>query len=107
MYFKVSYSLKVSFLEKSLLGYNIIENGWPSELNCICMCGIVCQIQNCMIVSLQLVGLAERLNELEGVRQQQEGTIIAKQQENTVASSQIRVRGPSIVNTCTCVHTYM
>ena len=41
---------------------------------------------------LQLVGLAQRLEELEGVRQQQEGTIIAKQEENTVASSQIKVK---------------
>ena len=41
---------------------------------------------------MQLVGLAQRLEELEGVRQQQEGTIMAKQEENTVASSQIKVR---------------
>ena len=41
---------------------------------------------------MQLVGLAQRLEELEGVRQQQEGTIMAKQEENTVASSQIKVK---------------
>ena len=40
---------------------------------------------------LQLVSLVSRLEELEGVRQQQEGTIIAKQEENTAASSQIKV----------------
>ena len=38
-----------------------------------------------------MVGLAQRLAEIEGVRQQQEGTIIAKQEENTAASSQIKV----------------
>ena len=44
------------------------------------------------VFMLQFVGLAQRLEELEGVRQQQEGAIIAKQEENTAASSQIKVK---------------
>ena len=48
------------------------------------------------VFMLQLVGLAQRLEELEGVRQQQEGTIIAKQEENTVVSSQIKVKSDFI-----------
>ena len=48
-------------------------------------------LYNACLHDTQLIGLAQRLEELEGVRQQQEGTIIAKQEENTAASSQIKV----------------
>ena len=55
---------------------------------------------------LQLVGLAQRLEELEGVRQQQEGTIIAKQEENTAASSQIKVNLQKLISICLAVTAF-
>ena len=39
----------------------------------------------------QLDSFAGRLGELENLREQQEGTIKVKQEENTVASTQIKV----------------
>ena len=60
---------------------------------------VFCHTTNYLSISvIQLIGLAQRLEELEGVRQQQEGTIIAKQEENTVASSQIKVRTADITD---------
>ena len=41
----------------------------------------------------RLEGLADRINDLEYVKQEQESTIRVQQQEQSTASSQIKVRG--------------
>lgn len=41
----------------------------------------------------QLEGLAGRINDLEYVKQEQEGTIRVQLEEQSTASSQIKVRG--------------
>ena len=50
------------------------------------------------VLQSQLGSLSERLGGLEQVKEQQEGTIRVQQQEQSTASSQIKVRE----GTCTC-----